>query len=70
MALKRELAFVLLNVGKTSTDLRTWQQRTIEESIFKLKVIFMSKCRLNTLFQFKGLLKENKMLYNDLFLYL
>ena len=70
MAPKRELAFVLLNVGKTSTDLRTWLQQTIEKSIFKLKVIFRSKCRLNTLLQCKGLLKENKMLYNDLFLYL
>ena len=55
MVTKRELTFILPYLGKPSPDLITRLRRTIERDLLycKLKVIFRSKCRLNTLFQFK-----------------
>ena len=52
---KRELICVLPYLGKASLDLRTKLRRTIERNLpfCKLKIIFRSKCRLNTLFHFK-----------------
>ena len=43
-------------VGKASLDVRTRLRRTIEGNLlyYKLKVIFRSNCRLNTLFRFKN----------------
>ena len=60
MVPKRELTFLLPYLGKRSFDLRTRLRRTIERDLpnCKLKIIFRSKCRLNTLFQFKDLLKK------------
>ena len=51
MAPKRKLTFVLPYLGTLSLDLRTRLRRTIERDspYCKLKVIFRSKCRLNTL---------------------
>ena len=50
MVLKRELTFVLPYLGKLSVDLRTRLSRTIEIDLpyRKLKVIFRSKCIVNT----------------------
>ena len=47
-------------IGKLSRDLRTMLRRTIERDLpyCNLKVIFQSKCRLNTLFRFKGSLEK------------
>ena len=55
-----ELTCVLQYLGKTSVDLRTRLERTIERNLpyCKLKVIFRSKCRLNTLFRFKDSLEK------------
>ena len=55
-----ELTFVLGYLGKSSLDLRTRVRRTIERDLpyCKLKVIFRSKCRLNTLVQFKDSLEK------------
>ena len=60
MVPKRELTFVLPYLGKLSLDLRTRPRRTIERDLpyCKLKIIFRSKCRLNTLFQFKDPLEK------------
>ena len=60
MVPKRELTFVLPYLGKLSFDLRTRLKRTIERNLLycKLKIIFRSKCRLNTLFQFKDPLEK------------
>ena len=57
---KRELICVLPNLGKASLDLRTRLRRTIERNLpfCKLKIIFRSKCRLNTLFHFKDSLEK------------
>ena len=57
---KRELICVLPYLGKASLDLRTKLRRTIERNLpfCKLKIIFRSKCRLNTLFHFKDLLEK------------
>ena len=63
MVPKRELTFVLPYLGKLSFDLRTRLRRTIERDLpyCKLKIIFRSKCRLNTLFRFKySLVKKNR----------
>ena len=51
---------VLPYLGKASLNLRTKLRRTIEESLSpcKLKLIFRSKCRLNTLFRFKDSFKK------------
>ena len=48
------------SVGKLSLDLRTWLRRTIERNspYRKLKVIFKSKCRLNSMFRFKDSLEK------------
>ena len=56
---KRELICVLPYLG-TSLDLRTKVRRTIERNLpfCKLKIIFKSKCRLNTLFHFKDSLEK------------
>ena len=56
MAPKRELTFVLPYL----LDLRTRLRRTVERDLpyFKLKIIFRSKCRLNTLFRFKDSLEK------------
>ena len=55
MVPKRELTFVLPYLGKLSFDLRTRLRRTIERDLpyWKLKLVFKSKCRLDTLFRFK-----------------
>ena len=52
MVPKRELTFVLPYLGKVSFDLRTRLRRTIERDLpyCKLKIVFRSKCRLNTPF--------------------
>ena len=57
---KRELICVLPYLGKASIDLRTRLRRTIERNLpfCKLKIIFRSKCRLNTLFRFKDSLEK------------
>ena len=57
---KRELIFVLSNLGKASLYLRTKLRRTIERNLLfgKLKKMFRSKCRINTWFHFKYLLKK------------
>ena len=58
---KRELTFVFPYLGKLSLDLRTRLRRTIKRDLpyCKLKIIFRSKCRLNTLFRFKDPLEKN-----------
>ena len=60
MVTKRELTFVLPYLGKLWLDLRTRLRRTIERDLpyCKLKIIFRSKCRLNTLFRFKDPLEK------------
>ena len=60
MVPKRELICVLPYLGKASLDLRTRLRRTIERNFpfCKLKIIFRSKCRLNTLFCFKDSLEK------------
>ena len=57
---KTELTRVLPYLGKASLDLRTKLGRTIEWNLLycKLKVIFKSKCRLNTVFCFKDSLEK------------
>ena len=52
MVPRRELICILSYLGKTSLDLRTRLRWTIEGNLpyCKLKVIFRSKCRLNTYF--------------------
>ena len=47
-------------MGKISLDLRTRLRRTIERELpyCKLKVMFRSKCRLNTFFRFKDSLEK------------
>ena len=59
MVPKRELIFVPY-LGKLSFDLITRLRRTIERDLpyCKLKMIFRSKCRLNTLFRFKDPLEK------------
>ena len=56
----KELTFVLPCLGKPSLDLRTRLRQTIERDLpyCKLKVMFRSKCRLKTLFQFKNPFEE------------
>ena len=62
MVPKRELICVLPYLGKASLDLRTRLRRTIERKLklpfCKLKIIFRSKFRLNTLFRFKDSLEK------------
>ena len=60
MVPKRELTLVLPYLGKLSLDLRTRLRRIIERDLpyCKLKIIFRSKCRLNTLFRFKDPLEK------------
>ena len=60
MVPKRELICVLPYLGKASLDLRRRLRRTIERNLpfCKLKIIFRSKCRLNTLFRFKDSLEK------------
>ena len=55
MVHKRELTFVLLYLGKLSPDLRTRLRLTMKIDLpyRKLKVIFRSKCILNTLFRYE-----------------
>ena len=57
---KRELICILRYLGKDSLHLRTKLRRTIERNLTfcKLKIIFRSKCRLNTLFHFKDSLEK------------
>ena len=57
---KREMICVLPYLGKASLDLRARLRRTIERNLTfcKLKIIFRSKCRLNTLFHFKDSLEK------------
>ena len=70
MTPKRELSFVFSYLGKLSLDLRTRLRRTIERDLpyCKLKVIFKSKFRLNTLFRFKDSL-EKKIPYGIIYRY-
>ena len=51
---------VLPYLGKASLDLRIRLRRTIEGNLpyCELKVIFRSKCRLNTVFRFKDSLEK------------
>ena len=60
MVPKRKLTFVLLYLGKRLFDLRARLRRTIEKDLpyCKLKIIFRSKRRLNTLFRFKDPLEK------------
>ena len=60
MVPQRELVCVLPYLGKASLDLRTRLRQTIERNLpfCKLKIIFRSKCRLNTLFRFKDSLQK------------
>ena len=60
MVPKRTLICVLPYLGKASLDLRTTFRRTIERNLpfCKLKIIFRSKGRLNTLFRFKDSLEK------------
>ena len=55
MVAKRELICVLPYLGKASLDLRTIERNL---PFCKLKIIFRSKCRLNTLFRFKDSLEK------------
>ena len=60
MVPKRKIIFVLPYLGKLSFDLRTKPIRTVERDLpyCKLKIVFRSKCRLNTLFRFKDPLEK------------
>ena len=60
MVPKRELICVLPYLGKASLDLRTRLRRTTERNLpfCELKIIFRSKCGLNTLFRFKDSLEK------------
>ena len=60
MVPKRELISLLPYLVKASIDLRTRLKRTIERNLWfcKSKIIFESKCRLNTLFRFKDSLEK------------
>ena len=60
MVHEKELICVLPYLGKASLDLTTRRRQTIEKNLpfCKLKIIFRSKCRLNTLFCFKDSLEE------------
>ena len=60
MVPKRELTFALPYLGKLSLDLRTRLKRTIERDLpyCKVKVIFRSKYRFNTLFRFNDSLEK------------
>ena len=71
MVPKRQLICVLPYLGKASLDLRTRLRRTIERDLpfCKLKIIFRSKCRLNTSFRFKDSLEKKNQLWNNLSLY-
>ena len=57
---KGEVTFVLPYLGKLSLDLRTRLRRTLERDLpyCKLKIIFESKSRLNTLCRFKDPLEK------------
>ena len=57
---KSELICVLPYLGTASLDLRTKLRRTVERNLTfcKLKIIFRSKGRLNTLFHFKDSLEK------------
>ena len=57
---KRELICILPYLSKSSIDLRTKLGRTIERNLplCKLKKIFRSKCKLNTLFHFQDSLER------------
>ena len=70
MVPKKELSFVLPYLGKLLFDLRTRLRRTIERDLpyCKLKIIFRSKFRLNTLFPFKDPL-EKKILSGIIYRY-
>ena len=70
MVPKRELTFVLPYLGKLSLDLRTRLRQTLEIDLpyCKLKIIFRSKCRLNTLSRFKDPL-EKKILSGIIYRY-
>ena len=64
MVHKRELTFVLLYLG--NLDLRIRLRQTIETdlSYCKLKLIFGSKCKLNTIIDLKIHLKKNSLWNN------
>ena len=57
---KRELICIIPYLGKASLDLRTKLRKTIERNwpFCKLKLIFWSKCRRNTLFHLKDSLEK------------
>ena len=57
---KRDLTFALAYLGKLSLVLRKRFRRTIERDLpyCKLKIIFWSRGRLNTLFRFKNPLEK------------
>ena len=60
MVPKRGLTFALPYLVKLSLDLRLRLRQTIETGLShcQLKVFFRSRCRLNTLFQFKDPLEK------------
>ena len=63
---KRKLTFVLPYLSKISLNLRIRLRQTIESILpyCKLKVIFRSNCRLNTLFWFKFNWEKNSLWEN------
>ena len=69
--IQRNLNFIVPNfvvpyLGRTLLDLRTKVRRTIEEKYHKLKVIFRSTYRLNSLFRFKDSFEKNNPLWSNL----
>ena len=60
MVPKKEITCVLQYLGKISFDLRTKLRGVIEIDLpyCILTIIFTSKCKLNTLLQFKGSLEK------------
>ena len=60
MVPKRQLTFGLPYLGKLSFDLRTRLRQCIETDLpyCKLKIIYRSKCRLDTLFRFTAPLEK------------
>ena len=70
MVLKRELTFVLPYLCNLSFDLKTRLGWTIERDLpyCKMKIIFRSKCKLNTLLRFRDPL-EREIRYEIIYRY-
>ena len=69
-ASKMELIYVLLIIGKKSLQLETHLANSIENKLkfCKLKVVFRSPCKLNSLFRYKDSLKK-KIRYDIVYKY-